>query len=230
MWTLALLIAAASPTSAASSYLAQGDAALDGLEYKEALEAYTLAVAAGDATPAELEHAHLCAGIAARVAGDETEARMHFLAALSADPDAQLPPRNESLSPKVKTFFDLVRTELRATRAPASPGSTPAGSTSTPAAAAPPELARTTPPDPRSPPGAPAAPRGPPLALVLAGAGGGVAVVGGGLALVADALVADAGRPLDERRTWQQTGWVALGGAGLGMAAAVVGVVMAVAE
>src|SRR5262249_13751441 len=135
-------------------------------------ESFNLACAAGDGTPADLERAHMLAGIAARIAGDETQARMHFLAVFAEDVGATLPAdRNEARAPKVTTFFELVRGEVKATKA-----------TTTPPPTTPPP---TTPPPPTTTKAPPAATTSL-LPLGIVGAGVVVAGAGAGVALLAD--------------------------------------------
>lgn len=105
LFTLALALL---PAQTAAERLAKAEAAMAGLDYEAA--AVELEVLLGDASLTEDEQirANLLAGMANRVIGRDVDARMHFSFVLSRRPDAELPP---DASPKLRTFFELIRSE-----------------------------------------------------------------------------------------------------------------------
>lgn len=107
---IALLVACSVPTT--EDRLRAAEEAMDRLEHRAALDELTLVMSAADATDDQLVRAHLLAGVVQRLAGNDTEARMHFLVALRRRPDVALPARDESKSPRVSAFFAEVRNEL----------------------------------------------------------------------------------------------------------------------
>lgn len=149
---LALLFALTLQTgdSTAAELLARGEKLLAELEYDAAAAELMRAAAAPDANEAERLKAHLLAGIANRVAGRDTEARLNFRNVLLAAPDTHLP---EATSPKVLSFFEAVRQEVDAERASRPNAAITSADASAPAPlkseAGEPANARTPPPDPR---------------------------------------------------------------------------------
>jgi hypothetical protein len=99
-----------------AQHIADGEKAMAALEYETA--AYELMLAATDpkATEAQRVHAHLRAGIAHRILGRDTDARVNFRYVLLRAPTTTL---DESTSPKVRLFFESVRQEIDAERASA---------------------------------------------------------------------------------------------------------------
>lgn len=105
---LVVSVAAAAPS--VEQRLANAQAELEELEYEQA--AYELSVALSDPrmTDDQRFRANLMAGIANRIIGRDVDARLNFLYVLRRDPDVKLPA---SAPPKIRTFFDLVREEVR---------------------------------------------------------------------------------------------------------------------
>jgi hypothetical protein len=127
---LALLPLAATPDPAVAARLAKARSAMDHLEYEAAALELTLVAADPNATEEQRVEANLWAGVAQRVLGNDTDARLHFLYVLRRTPDAQLP---SDVGPKIRTLFELVREEAtNERRANAPPTDSP-----TPEAAAP---------------------------------------------------------------------------------------------
>ncbi len=139
---------------AVADRIARARSALDSLEYEAAALDLSLAAADARATVQERLEANLWAGVAQRVLGHDTDARLHFLYVLRRMPDATLP---DDVGPRVLSLFELVREEVRGE-----------------ARAAPPPAAA----EPARPLDAP------PIAPMLLGGGALLAVVGGGLAVL----------------------------------------------
>ncbi len=162
---LVLLPWIALATFDADAALQRADAHVQNLDYELAREELLELLEHNDElTPAQRRDAHMMAGTVARILNRDTESRMHYAAALEADPEASLPPGQP---PKITTFFDLVKQE-RAARAPL------------PAPA--PEVA----PPPAPPPAAPAST---PHLLYLGAVAGGVAAAGLGAAVLGVGLL-----------------------------------------
>ena len=104
---ISALLAVAQPTPA--EHIDRGMRALEMLDYDVA--AFELSVAATDpsADDAQRIQAHLYAGIAQRVLGNDTEARLHFIYVLRHAPSTELPAAQP---PKIQMFWELVRSEL----------------------------------------------------------------------------------------------------------------------
>jgi hypothetical protein len=183
-------------TGQISERLIRAEQLKDDLEYEAARQELLDVIADPRASEDELLRAHMSAGEIARVMERDVDARMHFLYVLSRKPDMVMP---DDRPPKIRTFFELLRQEVRdrdardaalAGRAVESaPEATPSSSEKT---------------------------RGTPY---LAIAGGGVlalGVVGLGSALVlagfGELIYADRSRPVDERELAQS---IAIAGWGL---------------
>src|ERR1043166_4960981 len=133
-------VASAEPTPA--ELIERGRHELDNLDYDAA--ALDLTMASGDARATKDERitAHLYAGIAQRVLGHDTEARLHFLYVQRHAPDVKLP---DGTPPKIQSFWDLVHSEIAGDeeppppapppRAPPTPTPTTTATTETPAPA-----------------------------------------------------------------------------------------------
>lgn len=104
-----LLFAAAPQTPGA--HLERAQAFENDLEYERAADELLIVITSPDATEEQLIEANLLAGIVKRVLGNNTEARLHFLYVLKRRPETTL---DSSRSPKIRTFFDLVREEVGA--------------------------------------------------------------------------------------------------------------------
>lgn len=196
MWLLAVALLAVSDTNAGARAIDAAIASMDDLEYQVAADTLTAALA-GDLTDDERMKANLLAGIAQRIIGNDTAARMHFLWVLHRDPNAQLPARAETQSPKLTTFFELVRAEVVA-------------ATPEPVVAPPPV------PEAESPPW---------VAVGVSGVSVLALVAGAAVALAADQALVDPA-PLDERRTIQNVGRVGLVGAGVGAIGVIAGAML----
>lgn len=90
-----------------------GRVALENLEYEQASEALMSALGDPRASDDELVQANLLAGVANRVLDRNVEARMNFHFVLTRAPDTGLPG---GMSPKITTFYELVRREVEANR------------------------------------------------------------------------------------------------------------------
>jgi hypothetical protein len=209
---LALAIAVASP---AEQHFAKGKQLLADLDYEAA--AYELMLAATDASADDATRlqANLYAGIAHRVIGKDSDARLNFRYVLLRAPSTRLPP---DTSPKVSLYFDSVRQEIEAERAAAPappPGPSAAAST--------------------GPIVAPAAAQTSMAPLTIAGVtalalGGAAVVAGTGGVLFAETSLSDPDRDGSERSALQNVGQLSTGGAVVGVVVAVVGgVLLAVA-
>ena len=220
---LAMLIASQAPAAKpVSEHIDAGEASLENLEYGEATQELMLALSDPRATEAELLRANLLAGIANRVLERNVEARLNFHYVLSRAPQTQLPPNT---SPKIASFFQLVRREVEAGK-PAAP------------------VEVSTPPEP-----APAAPLTPPVEssavppaddeptwvnrrLILGlGVLGASAFIGALLVTLAGAseiVVATAGTAWTEKALFLLIGRVSLGALVIPAAGAVVGSTIAV--
>ncbi len=99
----------APPSSGLDAALDEARAACRALDYDICAERALDVVADKRATDAQRFVAHGLAGEANRVMGKDVEARLSFRWILMRDPDAQLPP---DTSPKIMTFFELVRGEV----------------------------------------------------------------------------------------------------------------------
>jgi hypothetical protein len=198
MLVFALALALAAP---AEQHLGKGQQLLADLDYEAA--AYELMLAATDpaADDATRLQANLLAGIAHRVIGKDTDARLNFRYVLLRAPQTQLPP---DTGPKVALYFESVRQEIDAERA------------TTPAPASAPAPA----PAPAPPPAAPALTIVAVTALAL---GGAAVVAGSGGVLFAESSLADPDRDGSERSALKSVGQLSTGGAVVGVVVAVVG-------
>ena len=66
-----------------------------------------------DLSETESLEAHYLAGQIERILGNDTEARLHFMSVLNKQPDW---PLATETPPKVRTFFELVREEVKERR------------------------------------------------------------------------------------------------------------------
>lgn len=119
-WTLlVLLLLAAAPGGPATSstrQLAAARAAVKDLEYERARDLLQIAIADPASDETTRLEAHLLNGIVQRVLQNDVEARLSFRYVLERQPDAQLPA---GASPKVVSFFELVRAEVKTAARPA---------------------------------------------------------------------------------------------------------------
>jgi hypothetical protein len=112
MWFLIALIAV---NVTPAERIAHGQQLLNELEYEQAADELTQAAVDPAATEEERIRANLLAGIAHRVIGRDVEARSNFRYVLLRSPGWQL---GDDTPPKVRLFFETVRQELLAERAP----------------------------------------------------------------------------------------------------------------
>ncbi len=111
-------------------HIERGKAALENLEYQTAADELMIAASDKGATKAQRFEANLYAGMANVVIGHDVQARLNFLHVLQREPDHQLPP---DTPPKILSFFELVRDEVKFTTGaahppdPVAPAKTPAG-------------------------------------------------------------------------------------------------------
>ncbi len=95
--------------------LAAGQAAFEALEYEAAAFEFMSVMIDPVATEEQRLQAHLGAGIANRVLGKDTDARLNFLYVLKRRPTYTLPPETP---PKVQFLFEAVRQEVVGEAAP----------------------------------------------------------------------------------------------------------------
>jgi hypothetical protein len=148
--------------------------------------------------------AHFLAGQIERVLGNDTEARLHFLAVLTAEPQWTLA---DDTPPKIRTFFEMVRAEVKDVRrvqekpAPTTPPAVPTA----------------------TPPGPPVA-SGPPLLGVVVTAGGAALIaVGVSAGIAGEWMFAQTDALFENRasgRTLALAGWA---GSAVGAIVGVVG-------
>jgi hypothetical protein len=187
MWWLTAFLLAMTP----AEHIARGEQALLGLEYEAAAYELMVAATSPEATEDQMRRAHLLAGVAHRVLGRDTDARMNFRYVLLRAPETQMDP--SMASPKVSLFFETVRQEIEAERADHR------------------SLAAT----PRSP--STGAGTGVGMGTVLATVGGLVALGGAGGVTVAEVSLADPSRPGTERSGLRQLGQWSAATLGLGI-------------
>ncbi len=96
-------------TATPETQLAAGQAAYEALEYEAAAFEFMSVMIDPVATDEERLQAHLGAGIANRVLGKDTDARLNFLYVLKRRPTYTLPP---DTPPKVQFLFEAVRQEV----------------------------------------------------------------------------------------------------------------------
>ncbi len=126
MWigcAIITVFAAAAPApggeaSEARARLDHVDRLVAELEYEQAREELLLLLDRDDLDDQTRLEANMKAGIVQRIIGHDVDARLHFINALTIDPDVTLPPGQP---PKIRTFFELVRREWEATRPPPEP-------------------------------------------------------------------------------------------------------------
>jgi hypothetical protein len=102
---LMMLLATSSTKDLADARAAEAD-----LDYQRAKILLEGVLNATDLPARERLEAHFLAGQIERVLGNDTEARLHFLAVLTADPEWQLA---DDTPPKIRTFFEMVRAEVK---------------------------------------------------------------------------------------------------------------------
>ena len=93
--------------------LAEARAAEADLDYQRAKILLVGLLDRKDMSDRERLEAHYLAGQIERILGNDTEARLHFLTVLSTQPEWTLAP---DTPPKVRTFFELVRAEVKERR------------------------------------------------------------------------------------------------------------------
>lgn len=191
-WLSVVLVwALMDPNASIADRIARAEQLKDDLEYEAARQELLDVIADPRATDEELVRAHMSAGEIARVMERDVDARMHFLYVLSRRPETTIP---DDRPPKIRTFFELVRQEVKDRDA---------------------QLAAATAPDPVAPtPEAPIVDEGRPPLLALTGGGilaiGAIVLVGAlGAAAFGELIYADTTRTVDERQNGQ--GVAALG-------------------
>jgi len=186
--------------------LAEARAAEADLDYQRAKVLLVGLLDRSDMSDRERLEAHFLAGQIERILGNDTEARLHFLTVLSTQPEWTLSP---DTPPKVRTFFELVRAEVKERRR------------------ADEEAARkaTIEPAPAPPP----PPPGPPIAgTIVAGSGAALLAVGVASGVTGELMFAQTDAPFEDRavgRTIALAGWT---GAAVGALVGVGGAVMLV--
>jgi len=86
------------------------EAAEADLEYDRALELWNTVIAHPDVTSEQRLEASVHAGSIERIRGNQLQARVHFMYVLDQDIDYLLPADTE---PKIASFFEMVRAEMR---------------------------------------------------------------------------------------------------------------------
>lgn len=188
---LTVWVASQAPGATVAQHIDAGTKALENLEYEDASQEFMIALGDPRATDDELIRANLLAGITNRVLDRNVEARLNFHYVLTRAPETQLP---EGTSPKIASFYALVRREVEADANQAPPA------------------------QPASPPPAPApVDEGGANVWVW----GGAAVIGASVVAVAalsvtvglaEVLASEASRPWSEKSTWMLVGQGALFG------------------
>jgi hypothetical protein len=111
MLCLALTLFALSATPAED--LAEARAAEAELDYQRAKILLVGLLDRADLSDSERLESHFLAGQIERILGNDTEARLHFMSVLNKQPDW---PLAAETPPKVRTFFELVREEVKERR------------------------------------------------------------------------------------------------------------------
>jgi hypothetical protein len=219
----AVLLIALLLVATPAKHIAEGEKAMVALEYETA--AYELMLAATDptATEAQRVHAHLRAGVAHRILGRDTDARVNFRYVLLRAPSTTL---DETTSPKVRLFFESVRQEIDAERA--------AQDTSAANAIANAQANALTSPQTNAPSNAPASESAGMSASSLAGAVvvalGVVTLIGGaGGVAYAETSLADGSRAGGERTSLRTMGQWSVASAGVGALVAAGGAALFIA-
>ena len=121
MTTFPLLVALLAVTQApisAEEQLANARAAYNELEYEQAASEMMFVATRDDATDAQKVEANLYAGMANVIMGREVRARLNFRYVLVRQPETTLP---DNTSPKVSSFFTLVKEEVLSEQPAAAP-------------------------------------------------------------------------------------------------------------
>lgn len=187
--------------------LAEARAAEAELDYQRAKILLVGLLDRTDMSDRERLESHFLAGQIERILGNDTEARLHFLAVLSKQPEWTLGP---DTPPKVRTFFELVRSEVKERRhAEDEAARQKADADKAAVVAAPPAAA------------------GPPLAgTVVAGSGAALMAVGVVSGVAGEMMFGQTDAPFEDRavgRTIALAGWA---GAAVGALVGVGGAVM----
>jgi hypothetical protein len=190
--------------------LAEARAAEADLDYQRARVLLVGLLDRKDMSDRERLEAHYLAGQIERILGNDTEARLHFLTVLSTQPEWTLAP---DTPPKVRTFFELVRAEVKERRRAEEEAERRRRETEQ----APTPTTTTT------------APAGPPLVGTIV-AGGGAALVAVGVAsgVAGEVMFSQTDAPFEDRavgRTLALAGWA---GAAVGALVGVGGAVLLV--
>lgn len=196
--TLTFLLSA-SPTHD----LIEARAAEADLDYQRAKILLEGVLNAPNLSERERLEAHFLAGQIERVLGNDTEARLHFLAVLTAEPQWTLA---DDTPPKIRTFFEMVRAEVKDLRR-----ADQQKTSVQPAAEVP------------SPPPQ-AAPAPPLLGVVVTAGGAALVAVGIGAGVVGEMMFAQTNALFEDRasgRTLALAGWT---GSVVGTVVGVVGV------
>ncbi len=167
--------------------LAEARSAEAELDYQRAKILLVGLLDRGDLSETESLEAHYLAGQIERILGNDTEARLHFMSVLNKQPEW---PLAAETPPKVRTFFELVREEVKERRRAEEANKIEA----------------------KAPVPAPA-PKGPPV-LGIAVAGGGAAVMVAGLVggVAGEMMFAQTDAAFEDRavaRTLAIGGWTA---------------------
>jgi len=190
--------------------LAEARAAEADLDYQRAKILLVGLLDRKDMSDRERLEAHYLAGQIERILGNDTEARLHFLTVLSTQPEWTLAP---DTPPKVRTFFELVRAEVKERRRAEEEAERRRL-----------EAEKATPTPTPTPPAA-----GPPLVgTIVAGGGAALMAVGVASGVAGEMMFSQTDAPFEDRavgRTLALAGWT---GAAVGALVGVGGAVLLV--
>ncbi len=189
-----LLLCAYLVAAPVAEEIASAKAAEEELDYQRAKKLLDGLLSRSDLLAAERLEVLFLAGVVARTLGNNDDARAHFIALFEKNIDYPAP---KATAPKVTTFYEVVRDEVRDQQAKA---------------ATPPDIVEQTPPPPSE---------GPPITAIVAGSGAALFVVGGVAGVVGEAMFADASAPFEGRSTGRTLALFGWAGATVGALVAV---------
>ena len=200
-----LLLSATPAMDLAEARIAEAD-----LDYPRARALLVGLLSRTDISDRERLEAHYLAGQIERILGNDTEARGHFFTVLNTQPEWSLAP---DTPPKVRTFFEGVRTEVKARKRAEDEAARRAV-----------EADRSAISPPTPPPSA-----GPPLVGTIV-AGGGAALVAVGVAsgVAGELMFSQTDAAFDDRATGRTLALVGWTGAAVGALVGVGGAVLIV--
>jgi len=204
MFSLTILMTAALAAAPVAQELADAKAAEADLDYQRAKILLVSLLNRSDLGEQQKLEARFLAGQIERILGNDTEARLHFFSVLTKNPDY---PLAADTPPKVSTFFELVREEVRERRRQEE------------------ALAKKQAEPPSEPPKA----SGPPLGAIVAGSGAAILVAGGAAGVFGEVMFAATDTPFKNRATGRTLALVGWAGAAVGALVGVGGAALLVA-